>query len=639
VSNDKPFEEDDQRASEIEERIERLRKLHGWQSDTRMVPAEEVQSVVEAVDGEKARSRASTSVLVLRYSVAGGPQEKVEVTDENYDIGSGEKAKLRIMHASVSARHCRISRDGDGFRVRDMNTQSGTWVNDTRIPLSSPLSDGDTVRCGEVEFIIGIRSGAQAVAPAPAKAPPVAAPPVKAAPAPAPAPVAAPTPPAPRGPALTQIAKKPIPSESTVAISLDDVRSQEARRLQEAAADEHAGRAAPQAREAITGAPGRAFVLYFDAEGNENEIEIPQDRPLVVGRRSTADLRMVDHGISSMHAAFEWIDGGLAVRDLGSTNGTWVHGDRVPKATLQDQDVVRLGLVPLRIRFVALEEDADEAPYEEEEEVEEEVEEETFDEPTDHEDALQPMPEEAGPAVWHLLFATDRGAIACVNVDERDNCVVAGEGPVEISVQGRGLKGEHLQFDWASSGLSVMQARRDAPLKVNDQPTTETVLKNGDVVSAGSLILRVVRGPTAKATAQSGGYTSDHQKWAKRFKALDPELELLFIDPEAAGGRAELSIWGDGMAQVDQHTGASHERYTASIEPDFQKLLLRALVRSGFPDLPHGGRRQSKGGPELHAFWTEDRSDVVLSDWLATSSSAWREVRDLLRAVVDHIIG
>ncbi|HRE91536.1 MAG TPA: FHA domain-containing protein, partial [Myxococcota bacterium] len=404
--------------------------------------------------------------------------------------------------------------------------------------------------------------------------------------------------------------------------------------------DDH--RAAPKAREAITVAPARAFVVYFDAEGNENEMEIPHDRPLVVGRRSTADLRMQDHGISSMHAAFEWVDGGLAVRDLGSTNGTWVHGERVPRATLQDQDVVRLGLVPVRVRFLApvLHTEVPVAEVEVEPRWEEpEPEPAPVEELSDHEDALMPMPEEPGPAVWHLLFVTDNGTIACVNVDEHDNCVVAGEGPVEISVSGRGLKPEHLQFDWAESGLQVMQARRDATLKVNGEAADEVTLKNGDVVSAGSLIIRVVRGPTATATAQSGGYTQLHQKWAGHFKRLDPELELLFIDPEAAGGRAELSVWGDGMAQVDVHTGAAHERYTARLDQDFQRLLLKALTRSGFPDLPHGARRNSVAGPELHAFWAEDRSDVVLSDWLAATSSAWREVRDLLRAIADHIIG
>lgn len=621
MSNGKPDEEDEGRVSEIEERIERLRRLHGWASDTRMVPAEEVQSVVEAVDGEKGRSKPSTSVLVLRYSVGGAPQQKTEVTEEHMDIGSGDKAKLRVLHASVAARHCRLSRDGDGFRVRDMNTQTGTWVNETRIPLSSPLSDGDTLKCGEVEFKIEIRNGAEAPAAAVAPTPaPVA---------PAPAPVAA----APVHPP-TRAAERPVAPEKTVAVHVVEEPSQKA--PAPAGEEEHDGRAAPKAREAITVAPARAFVVYFDADGNETEIEIAQDRPLVVGRRSTADLRMQDHGISSMHAAFEWIDGGLAVRDLGSTNGTWVHGERVPRATLQDQDVVRLGLVPVRVRFLA---PVVEEEEEEWNEPEPEPEPEPVEELVDHESALMPMPEEPGPAVWHLLFVTDKGGIACVNVDQRDSCVVAGEGPVEISVSGRGLKSEHLQFDWSEAGLQVMQARRDAPLKVNGEGADEVTLKNGDVVQAGSLIIRVVRGPTATASGQVGGYTQLHDKWAAHFKRLDPELELLFIDPEAAGGRAELSVWGDGMAQVDLHTGASHERYTARLENEFQRLLLKALSRSGFPDLPHGARRNSIAGPELHAFWAEDRADVVLSDWLAASSSAWREVRDILRAVVDHILG
>jgi pSer/pThr/pTyr-binding forkhead associated (FHA) protein len=56
--------------------------------------------------------------------------------------------------------------------------------------------------------------------------------------------------------------------------------------------------------------------------------------------------------ISRIHAEFLWAEGTLQIRDLGSTNGTWVNGERLqgpeprqpsPYRNLQAEDRIRLG--------------------------------------------------------------------------------------------------------------------------------------------------------------------------------------------------------------------------------------------------------------------------------------------------------
>lgn len=637
MSNGKPTDSneldyDEERARAIEERIERLRRLHGWASDTvNVTPAE-----AEALRDEHRRNKAPRATLVLRYALPGGPQEKVEINEDHYDIGSGEKAKLRVLHPSVAARHARVSRDGDSFRVRDMNSPNGTYVNDSRIPLSSELTDGDVLRCGDIEFTITIRSGGETAAPAEAPAP-----------SPSTTPAPRPTPAAPP-PAAAAAREEEDKSSATMFVSRDEVmrRSSLRSRLQSepgmpaVTAPAPAPVPAPAAAARVT--PSAAFIVFTDADGRDAECEIPQDRPLVVGRRSSADLRLVDNSISGMHAAFEWADGEVVVRDLGSTNGTWMHGDRVPRAVLGDGDVVRLGLVPVRVRFVV--EVAGESTFvgalpviDDEDEIPARPVPATVHPPRPH--APAPVADEGPAAFWHLVYVTDRGAVTTMVMDTDNACVVAGEGGCEINVHGRGLKAEHLQFDLDKDALTVMQARRDAILKVGGHPVAESPLKAGDVVSAGSLDIRVVSGPSKSAARASAGYSAAHDFWAESFRRIDPALELLFVDPEATGGRAELSIWGDGAVQVDLHTGESSDRYDAAVDEDFQRALLAALTRAGFPDVPEEAPQDPGTGPELHAFKDEERGAVVISDWLATSSSAWREVRDLLRAVVDHIAG
>src|SRR4051812_21100704 len=50
---------------------------------------------------------------------------------------------------------------------------------------------------------------------------------------------------------------------------------------------------------------------------------------LVAGRDPSAHLRLIEEGVSRRHARFETEGTVTTVVDLGSTNGTWVKGERV----------------------------------------------------------------------------------------------------------------------------------------------------------------------------------------------------------------------------------------------------------------------------------------------------------------------
>ncbi|MFB6352050.1 MAG: diguanylate cyclase [Bradymonadaceae bacterium] len=65
---------------------------------------------------------------------------------------------------------------------------------------------------------------------------------------------------------------------------------------------------------------------------------------ITAGRGRGCDLRIPDEKVSRQHARFFWADEQVMVRDLDSSNGTFVEGDRVPEETsLRDGDKVALG--------------------------------------------------------------------------------------------------------------------------------------------------------------------------------------------------------------------------------------------------------------------------------------------------------
>ncbi|HUK14585.1 MAG TPA: FHA domain-containing protein [Thermoanaerobaculaceae bacterium] len=65
---------------------------------------------------------------------------------------------------------------------------------------------------------------------------------------------------------------------------------------------------------------------------------------LVVGRSRSCDIRLKEDTVSRLHAALMWQEGSLLLEDLGSSNGTFVNGERVLSPhPLAIGDVVRFG--------------------------------------------------------------------------------------------------------------------------------------------------------------------------------------------------------------------------------------------------------------------------------------------------------
>ena len=79
-------------------------------------------------------------------------------------------------------------------------------------------------------------------------------------------------------------------------------------------------------------------------------VDIVKDLTLV-GRREECDLRIPHKSVSKMHCIIVRTDGLLLLRDLGSTNGTRVNGQRVRRAALLPNDQVSIAGFKFRVFF------------------------------------------------------------------------------------------------------------------------------------------------------------------------------------------------------------------------------------------------------------------------------------------------
>ena len=68
-----------------------------------------------------------------------------------------------------------------------------------------------------------------------------------------------------------------------------------------------------------------------------------------IGRSAGAEFILEAPLVSRLHCQLSATDQGIQVKDLDSTNGTFVNGRRITTATLDAGDVLKVGRVDLRI--------------------------------------------------------------------------------------------------------------------------------------------------------------------------------------------------------------------------------------------------------------------------------------------------
>jgi pSer/pThr/pTyr-binding forkhead associated (FHA) protein len=210
-----------------------------------------------------------------------------------------------VSGSDVSRRHAEIRSEADGYVLVDLSV-NGTYVNGQRIDKTHPLSRADVIRIGNDEFRFYADALSSPAAAAPVSAPSAEPPPIPETSAP---------------PGATNRL-----SDTMLGIPADPQRPSPA-----------AAEAAPLAS------------LLFrsgDLKGRRLTIKVPV---VNIGRGDYNDLVIADPSVSTMHAKLQRRENVWILSDLGSTNGTFVEGERIrgeiplsPGTTLKFGDVTAL---------------------------------------------------------------------------------------------------------------------------------------------------------------------------------------------------------------------------------------------------------------------------------------------------------
>lgn len=93
--------------------------------------------------------------------------------------------------------------------------------------------------------------------------------------------------------------------------------------------------------------PGGSLARLVGRTADGGEVVASLDPVSTVGRQTGNTVRLDDSGVSKQHAVLERRDDGWRVRDLRSSNGTFVNGERIEEAPLEQGDELLFGTTRL----------------------------------------------------------------------------------------------------------------------------------------------------------------------------------------------------------------------------------------------------------------------------------------------------
>ena len=96
--------------------------------------------------------------------------------------------------------------------------------------------------------------------------------------------------------------------------------------------------------------PAPAYALRFiSGKYQGGEFPLYADREIVIGRASDLDMVLVEDMVSRKHAKISTQASQMVIMDMGSTNGTFVNGEKIRKTRLKEGDRILIGTSILKV--------------------------------------------------------------------------------------------------------------------------------------------------------------------------------------------------------------------------------------------------------------------------------------------------
>lgn len=94
--------------------------------------------------------------------------------------------------------------------------------------------------------------------------------------------------------------------------------------------------------------PQKLVLRFISGKYQGAEFPLADSPEIIVGRSSDVDMVLIEDMVSRRHARLECLEE-ITIEDLGSTNGTFVNGERIKRTTLKEGDRVLIGTSIIKV--------------------------------------------------------------------------------------------------------------------------------------------------------------------------------------------------------------------------------------------------------------------------------------------------
>ena len=242
-------------------------------------------------------------------------------------IGREDGNDVVLLANTVSSRHARIFWKDGAFFLEDLGSRNGTLLDGIQVTEPQRLDTLNVITVSDAYDLVFEAAGTGAVTPATQAATPAAA-----APKPPPPPPPTPEPPTPE-PSPPVAVEPPLPPEGPATASRTRVDLAAFGPLPDL------NPVPPEAGTPVT----PSFYLVIEVTG-----EPPREEDLpaaggTLGRSEECDMIINHESLSRRHAEIGIEQEKLVLKDLGSTNGTFVDDREISQVALSPGDTFRLG--------------------------------------------------------------------------------------------------------------------------------------------------------------------------------------------------------------------------------------------------------------------------------------------------------
>lgn len=96
---------------------------------------------------------------------------------------------------------------------------------------------------------------------------------------------------------------------------------------------------------------GRYILKFISGKYQGGEFALEMNQELIIGRSSDLEMVLIEDMVSRHHAKITTTEDEIFIEDLGSTNGTFVNGEKISRCRLRENDRILIGTSIIKLVY------------------------------------------------------------------------------------------------------------------------------------------------------------------------------------------------------------------------------------------------------------------------------------------------